>query len=104
MTEEYPTLFAITEDVLDLDDLLARITLPSTGAACFFTGMVRGVTSRGMLDGGAQERALSGKYRQWARACALDWPKPAALLERVAKDYETEARYHDDRAERRDWS
>ena len=46
MTQDHPTLFAITEEVLDLDDLLARITLPSTGAACFFTGMVRGVTQR----------------------------------------------------------
>jgi molybdopterin synthase catalytic subunit len=46
MTQDYPTIFAITEEVLDLEDLLARITLPSTGAACFFTGMVRGVTQR----------------------------------------------------------
>jgi molybdopterin synthase catalytic subunit len=46
MTQDHPTIFAITEEVLDLDDLLARITLPSTGAACFFTGMVRGVTQR----------------------------------------------------------
>ena len=46
MTDKYPTIFSITEKELDLDDLLANITLPSTGAACFFTGMVRGVTNR----------------------------------------------------------
>jgi molybdopterin synthase catalytic subunit len=46
MTDKYPTIFSITEKELDLDDLLANITLPSTGAACFFTGMVRGETSR----------------------------------------------------------
>lgn len=44
---QYPTIFKITNDVLDLDALLASITLPSTGAACVFTGMVRGVTKRG---------------------------------------------------------
>lgn len=46
--EEYPTFFHITEDELNLNDLLESITTPSTGAACFFTGMVRGFTSRGV--------------------------------------------------------
>ena len=45
--EDFPTVFSITEDKLDLNALLDKITLPSTGAACFFTGMVRGVTTRG---------------------------------------------------------
>ncbi len=40
-----PTLFFITEDAIDLGDLVAKITLPTTGAAAIFTGMVRGVTS-----------------------------------------------------------
>ncbi len=44
---EFPTIFSITEDEIDLNDLLARITLTSTGAAAIFTGMVRGETSRG---------------------------------------------------------
>jgi molybdopterin synthase catalytic subunit/molybdopterin converting factor small subunit len=43
----FPTVFAVTELEIDLDDLLAQITLPSTGAACIFTGMVRGDTRRG---------------------------------------------------------
>lgn len=42
----YPTIFSITEDEIDLNDLLARITLASTGAAAIFTGMVRGETLR----------------------------------------------------------
>lgn len=46
MTETYPTIFYITEDEIDLDALLAKITLPSTGAGCFFTGMVRGETHK----------------------------------------------------------
>ena len=43
---EFPTIFSITEDEIDLNDLLARITLTSTGAAAIFTGMVRGKTAR----------------------------------------------------------
>ncbi len=41
-----PTILSLTEAEIDLNDLLAKITLPSTGAAAIFTGMVRGVTSR----------------------------------------------------------
>ena len=39
-----PTILFITEDELVLNDLLEQITLPSTGAAAIFTGMVRGIT------------------------------------------------------------
>ena len=42
----HPTIYCITEDEIDLNDLLAQITLDSTGAAAIFTGMVRGITSR----------------------------------------------------------
>lgn len=42
----FPTIYSITETEIDLNDLLAKITLPSTGAAAIFTGMVRGMTSR----------------------------------------------------------
>jgi len=42
----YPTIFFITEDEINLNDLLAQITLTSTGAAAIFTGMVRGETLR----------------------------------------------------------
>jgi molybdopterin converting factor subunit 1 len=43
---DYPTIFRITNDPIDLNALVASITLPTTGAACLFTGMVRGVTQR----------------------------------------------------------
>lgn len=42
-----PTIFRITEDELDLTALLDAITLPTSGAAAIFTGMVRAVTARG---------------------------------------------------------
>lgn len=43
----YPTVFSITESELDLNNLLAQVTLTSTGAAAIFAGMVRGETARG---------------------------------------------------------
>ena len=43
---DFPTIVSITEDELDLNELLEKITLTSTGAAAIFTGMVRGKTSR----------------------------------------------------------
>jgi len=47
LPSDYPTICQITEEDLDLNALIAQITLPSTGAACVFTGMVRAVTTRG---------------------------------------------------------
>jgi molybdopterin converting factor subunit 1 len=44
---DFPTFVKILEGPLDLDELVSRITLPTTGAVCMFTGIVRGSTSRG---------------------------------------------------------
>lgn len=41
-----PYYFAVEKGELDLNQLVHKITTQSTGAACLFTGMVRGVTSR----------------------------------------------------------
>ena len=43
---KFPTIISITEDEIDLNTLVEKITLTSTGAAAIFTGMVRGKTSR----------------------------------------------------------
>jgi molybdopterin synthase catalytic subunit len=43
---KYPTIISITSDEIDLNKIMAMITLPTTGAACVFTGTVRGLTSR----------------------------------------------------------
>lgn len=63
----------------------------------------RGVTTRRPTDGGAQERDLVDRYRAWAKATALEWPRTSATLERIARSYEEDARWHDDDAERLDW-
>jgi MoaE-MoaD fusion protein len=92
---DYPTHFAITEAELDLDDLLARITLPSTGAACIFTGMVRGVTSRGeahetvYLEYEAYKPMAEAKMRQVADEIRARWDsvEGIAIVQRIGKLY-----------------
>jgi transcriptional regulator with XRE-family HTH domain len=63
----------------------------------------RGVTSRGMTDGGSQERDLTTDYRKWAKATALEWHRTSAALERIASAYEELGQWHDQRAERVEW-
>lgn len=60
----------------------------------------RGVTSRGLADGGDQERDLAAKYRAAARRFSGAEPRVAALLNGLAESYEDEARHHDADAER----
>jgi len=92
---DFPTIFAITEDELDLDVLLARITLPSTGAACIFTGMVRGVTARGephetvYLEYEAYQPMAEAKMRQVADEIRSRWNsvEGIAIVQRVGKLY-----------------
>jgi MoaE-MoaD fusion protein len=43
---DFITVTLITEDELDLNDLLKQITSSSDGAVAMFTGLVRGVTGR----------------------------------------------------------
>ena len=61
----------------------------------------RGVTMRGMLDGGDQEFELATKYRKQADQFADRWPRTAAVLRGLAEDYEREARRYEEEAERR---
>lgn len=59
----------------------------------------RGVTSRGMLDGGEQEWSLARTYRQRASE-SLAWPRTKKILNGLAESYESDARRYDDEAER----
>lgn len=91
----YPTIFAITEEQLDIDDLLAQITLPSSGAACLFTGMVRGITKRGephqteYLEYEAYRPMAEEKMRQVADEIRSRWPsvEGIAIVQRVGRLY-----------------
>jgi hypothetical protein len=64
----------------------------------------RGVTSRGLLDGGVQERSIAQNYRKWAKATELEWPLTSAFLERMARNFEEQGRWHDQTSERTDWT
>lgn len=55
---------------------------------------MRGVTIRGMYDGGDQERVLVDEYQGYARA-SHRWPRTAAMLERMAEGYRRDAERED---------
>lgn len=60
----------------------------------------RGVTTRGLTDGGAQEWELVARYREQAQAASA-WPRTKKLLRELAQSYEAQARCEDEEAERR---
>jgi MoaE-MoaD fusion protein len=88
---DFPTIFSITEAEIDLNDLLARITLTSTGAAAIFTGMVRGETRRGeshdteYLEYEAYIPMAEAKMKQVADEIRLKWPviEGIAIVQRI---------------------
>jgi molybdopterin synthase catalytic subunit len=88
---DFPTVFAITEETLDLDELVNQITLPSTGAACIFSGIVRGVTRRGephetsYLEYEAYQPMAEEKMRQVADEIRARWPQVQgiAIVQRI---------------------
>lgn len=90
-----PTIFSITEDEIDLNDLLAQITLTSTGASAIFTGMVRGVTKRGdahdteYLEYEAYVPMAEAKMKQVADEIRAKWDviEGIAIVQRIGKLY-----------------
>jgi molybdopterin synthase catalytic subunit len=93
--ENFPTVFSITEDEIDLNELLTQITLTSTGAAAIFTGMVRGATSRGdwheteYLEYEAYIPMAEAKMKQVADEIRLRWSsiEGIAIVQRIGKLY-----------------
>ena len=92
---DFPTIISITEDEIDLNGLLAQITLPSTGAAAIFTGMVRGETRRGdahhteYLEYEAYTPMAEAKMEQVAVEIRARWPvvEGIAIVQRIGKLY-----------------
>lgn len=90
---DFPTFFSITEDKLDLDAIVSQITLPTTGAASIFSGMVRGVTRRNEahetehLVYEAYVPMAEAKMRQVADEIRARWPEVEgiAIVQRVGK-------------------
>ena len=88
----FPEVFSVTEDALDLDDLLRRITMPSTGAAAIFAGMVRSLTMRPgfpseteFLEYEAYIPLAEEKMRQVAAEIRQRWPavEGIAVVQRI---------------------
>jgi molybdopterin synthase catalytic subunit len=92
---DFPTIILISQETLDLDALLAEITLPTTGAAAVFTGIVRGQTSRGKsyktnyLDYEAYQPMAEVKMRQVAKEIRNKWPsiEGIAIVQRTGRLY-----------------
>lgn len=90
---DYPTILAITDEQLDLNELLARITFPETGAACIFSGMVREVTKRdnphetAYLEYEAYHQMAEEKLAQVASEIRQRWPSVLgiAIVQRIGR-------------------
>jgi MoaE-MoaD fusion protein len=87
---QFPTIFHITHEVLNLDELVRAITLPTTGAACVFTGMVRGETAREgrtttRLEYEAYTPMAEAKMKQVADEIRERWPvvEGIAIVQRI---------------------
>jgi molybdopterin synthase catalytic subunit len=92
-SQEPPTILRVTQDPLDLNHLLRDLILPTTGAACVFTGVVRAVTARDdphetlYLEYEAYHPMAEAKLRQVADEIRERWPavEGIAILQRVGR-------------------
>lgn len=60
----------------------------------------RGVHGRAIYTGGDQERDLAAKYREHAAKVRNRWPRTGAILDSLARSYDSDARREDEGAER----
>lgn len=90
-----PTRLLLTDEPLDLNELLQSITRPATGAACIFTGMVRAETRRGQphrteyLEYETYREMALEKMGQVADEIRKRWSAVAgiAIVQRVGRLY-----------------
>ncbi len=88
----FPTIFSLTDLEIDLNQLVQDITLPTTGAAVVFTGMVRAETVRtdrqtDYLEYEAYESMALEKLKQVAEEIRTQWPTVAGIgiVHRIGK-------------------
>jgi molybdopterin synthase catalytic subunit len=85
------TIVQVTEDIIDLDRILQEITLPTTGASCMFSGMVRAITQRDQqrhtdhLEYEAYREMAEEKMVQVAHEMRDQWPQVEgiAIVQRI---------------------
>jgi len=80
----------------DLIEELAAEQVERGIALCRFNQ--RGSFSKGLYDGGKQERALAHQYRNWADV-TRNWPRTSALLRQIADDWDRHSTRADSEAE-----
>jgi len=86
----FPEIFRITDGAIDLNELVASVTLPSTGAVCTFTGTVRGVSAdheTAQLHYEAYTPMAEAKMQQVAAEIRERWPvvQGIAIVQRVGR-------------------
>jgi MoaE-MoaD fusion protein len=92
---DYPTIVSVTEAELDLDSLMASVSLSSSGAAVIFSGIVRGLTSRDgehatlYLEYEAYSEMAEAKMWQVAREIRDRWSsiEGIAIVQRIGRLY-----------------
>jgi MoaE-MoaD fusion protein len=83
---DFPTIIAVTDAPFDLEQALQQITLNATGAACMFTGIVRGLTRRGeahetsSLEYEAYIPMAESKMAQIAQEMRQKWPEVQGIV------------------------
>jgi molybdopterin synthase catalytic subunit len=88
-----PTYIEVAVDRLDLEDVVSRVVLPTTGAVAVFTGIVRAETRRGeshttdYLEYEAYLPMAEAKMRQVAEEIRARWPalEGIAIVQRVGR-------------------
>ncbi len=91
--ESPPTIAKVTEQAINLDQIVAQITRPTTGGICVFTGVVRGITQRGeahetlSLEYEAYREMAEGKMRQIIAEMRQRWSQVEgiAMVQRLGK-------------------
>jgi molybdopterin converting factor subunit 1 len=89
----YPTVIELVDKEIDLNALVAKITLPTTGAVSVFAGTVRGFTNRGIerhtehLIYEAYQVMATDKMMQIAREIRSRWKdiEGIAMVQRIGK-------------------
>jgi molybdopterin converting factor subunit 1 len=88
-----PTITAVVNQNININEILEKITLNTTGAACVFSGIVRGVTNRGtrrdtdLLEYEAYQAMAESKMLQIADEIRERWKdvEGIALVQRIGK-------------------
>jgi hypothetical protein len=93
---EYPAVsLALARKIRDLIEELAADQIEVGIMISRFNQ--RGSFRKELWDGGNQERCLAQQYRDWAAAVG-NWPRTRALLERIAEDWDRQAKRADTEA------